>query len=231
MWYTPDQQAQFLMEKGQFAQAKDTFERKDWAAAAAYKSGDYQHALELFKDLNNEEGYYNQGNALAHLGQYEQAIKAYEKALALNPNNQDAIYNRNLIKDLLKKDKEKKQNKDQQNKDQQNKDQQNKDKQNKDQQNKDQQNKDQQNKDQQNKDQQNKDQQNKDQTNEQQQNPKQDQNKKDKEKKEGKEQSQADKEKQKAKEQWLRLIPDDPGGLMREKFLRDHLRRERGWYR
>ncbi|SCX92676.1 Ca-activated chloride channel family protein, partial [Legionella micdadei] len=37
-------------------------------------------------------------------------------------------------------------------------------------------------------------------------------------------------EKQQAKEQWLRLIPDDPGGLMREKFLRDHLRREGGWY-
>ena len=260
LWYTPDQQGQSLMDKAQFAKAKDTFERKDWAAAAAYKSGDYQRAMELFKDLNNEEGYYNQGNALAHLGQYEQAIKAYDKALALNPNNQDAVYNRKLIKDLLKKDKEKKQNKDQQNKDQQNKDQQNKDQQNKDQQNKDQQNKDQQNKDQQNKDQQNKDQQNKDQqnkdqqskdqqnkdqqskdqqskdqqdknkANKKQQDQKQDQNKKDKENKEGEVQSQADQEKQQAKEQWLRLIPDDPGGLMREKFLRDHLRRERGWY-
>ncbi|SIR83814.1 Ca-activated chloride channel family protein, partial [Fluoribacter gormanii] len=64
---------------------------------------------------------------------------------------------------------------------------------------------------QQNKDQQNKDQQNKDQQN-------------------SEAQSEAEREKQQAKEQWLRLIPDDPGGLMREKFLRDHLRRERGWY-
>lgn len=27
------------------------------------------------------------------------------------------------------------------------------------------------------------------------------------------------------KEQWLRLIPDDPGGLLREKFWRDHMQR------
>ena len=29
----------------------------------------------------------------------------------------------------------------------------------------------------------------------------------------------------KDKEQWLRIIPDDPGGLLREKFWRDHMRR------
>ncbi|HHF0571615.1 TPA: tetratricopeptide repeat protein, partial [Legionella anisa] len=162
LWSTPDQQGRDLMTKNQFKQAKETFTRSDWAAAAAYRAGDYQKAAELYQDLKNEQGYYNQGNSLAHMGQYEEAIKAYDKALAINSTNQDALYNRKLVEELLKKDKEKNQNKDQQNKDQQNKDQQNKDQQNKDQQNKDQQNKDQQNKDQQNKDQQNKDQQNKD---------------------------------------------------------------------
>ena len=43
-------------------------------------------------------------------------------------------------------------------------------------------------------------------------------------------QDQKDKQEQKASdEQWLRLVPDDPGGLMRSKFLRDHLRRHQGW--
>ncbi|WP_035901339.1 tetratricopeptide repeat protein, partial [Legionella cherrii] len=127
LWSTADQQGRDLMAKNQFKQAKETFQRNDWAAAAAYRAGDYQKAAELYQALKNEQGYYNQGNALAHMGQYEEAIKAYDKALALNSADQDALYNRKLVEDLLKQDKEKKQNKDQQNKDQQNQDQQNKD--------------------------------------------------------------------------------------------------------
>ncbi|HGF0851664.1 TPA: tetratricopeptide repeat protein, partial [Legionella pneumophila] len=160
LWFTPNQQAQHLMEKGQFAKAKDLFERNDWAASAAYRAGDYEQAAKLFNELKTEQGYYNQGNALAHLGKYEEAIRAYDKALAFNPNNQDALYNRKLISELLKKDKEKKKSQNQQDKDQQNKDQQNQDQQNQDKQNKNQQNQDQQNQDKQNKDQQNQDQQN-----------------------------------------------------------------------
>ncbi|HAT8266709.1 TPA: tetratricopeptide repeat protein, partial [Legionella pneumophila] len=140
LWFTPNQQAQHLMEKGQFAKAKDLFERNDWAASAAYRAGDYEQAAKLFNELKTEQGYYNQGNALAHLGKYEEAIRAYDKALAFNPNNQDALYNRKLISELLKKDKEKKKSQNQQDKDQQNKDQQNQGQQNQDKQNKDQQN-------------------------------------------------------------------------------------------
>ena len=184
LWRTSDQQGQDLMAKSQFKQAKETFTRSDWAATAAYRAGDYPKAAELYQGLNTEQGYYNQGNALAHMGQYEKAIKAYDKTLALNATNQDALYNRKLVEELLKKDKEKKQSKEQQNKEQQNKEQQNKEQ----------------------------------------------QNKENNAQKNGEASSEAEREKQQAKEQWLRLIPDDPGGLMREKFLRDHLRRERGWY-
>lgn len=256
LWATDDQQAQVLMNKGQYKLAEKKFRQTDWKASAAYRAGNYQQAAREYESLKSEQGYYNQGNALAHLGQYEAAIKAYDQALRLNSHNEDALYNRKIVQALLKKDKQKEQDNDQQSKDQRSqkdKNQQAKDQQNqsKDQQSNDQKN--QQNKNQQN--QKNKDQQGQDQQNQQTQQEKlqdkgeQEKNQRannqkvkpvqnDKKNKGNKkqmtqpeaQQTTADKEKQLAKEQWLRLIPDDPGGLMREKFLRDHLRRQRGWY-
>jgi Ca-activated chloride channel family protein len=242
LWLTKDQQGKALMDKGQFKQAKETFLRDDWRAASAYRAGDYEKAAKIYPSIKNEDAYYNEGNTLAHMGKYEQAMKAYDKTLAINPDNQDALYNRKIVEKLLKKDKQQQQNQDQQNQDKQNQDKQNQDQQNQDKQNQDKQNQDQQNQDKQNQDQQNQDQQNQDKQNQDKQNQdkqnqdkqaqdKQAQKKKEQERKnnENSAQSNAAREQKQANEQWLRLIPDDPGGLLREKFLRDHLRRQQGW--
>ena len=241
LWATKDQQAKTMMDNGEFDKAKDTFLRDDWRAASAYRAKAYKQAATLYQSFKNEDAYYNQGNALAYLGKYEQAISAYNKALAINPNNQDAIDNRKLLQELLKKNKQdqKKQDKDKQNQSKQDQDQKNQDEQNQDKQDQDKQDQNKQDQDKQDKNKQDQDKQdqNKQDQDKQDQN-KQDQVKKDQDKKDqdkpdqpatAANQSQEDREKQQAREQWLRLIPDDPGGLMREKFLRDHLRRQRGW--
>jgi len=231
LWLTHDQQAKAMMQQGQYPKAQGLFENKDWKATAAYRAGNYADAANAFYALRTEDGYYNQGNALAHMAKYEESIAAYNKALAMNPNNQDALYNRAQVEEMLKKDKQNqdKQNQDKQNQDKQNQDKQNQDKQNQDKQNQDKQNQDKQNQDKQNQDKQNQDKQNQDKQNQDKQN--QDKQNQDKQNQEDtKESSSSDLEAQRAKEQWLRLIPDDPGGLTREKFLRDHLRRQRGWY-
>nr|MBA3537529.1 tetratricopeptide repeat protein [Tatlockia sp.] len=275
LWFTKNQQAQKLMNKGQFKEAEKIFQQPDWRATAAYRAGEYKQSAKQFQGLQNESGFYNQGNALAHSGNYEQAIKAYNAALALNPNNKDALDNRKILQDLLKKKNKQpdqsQKNKDQQNKekqdqnqkdkDQQNKEKQGQNKQDKEKQDKEKQGQNQQDKDKQDKEKQNQNQQDKDkqdkekQGQNQQDKDKQDKNKQDKDK-QGQNQQEKDQqnkhqqgqnqqekgqqdkapakaadkktpeelEKQQAKEQWLRLIPDDPAGLMREKFLRDHLR-------
>jgi Ca-activated chloride channel family protein len=213
LWVTHDQQAKKMMEDGQFSTAKETFERKDWQAAAAYRAGDYDKAAKLYSSLKSEEADYNKGNALAHTGKYEQAIDAYDKTLAIYPNHQDALHNRKIVEGLLKKEKQNDQNKKDQNKNNQNKDEQSQKDQDKNNQDKNDQDKNDQDK---------KDQDKKDQD-------KKDQDKKDQDKAAVSASSSEQREQQQEKDQWLRLIPDDPGGLLREKFMRDHLRRQRGW--
>jgi len=161
---------------------------------------------------------YNAGNVQYRLGNFEEAIDSYKKALALDPTDKDAKYNLEFLQKqknkMDKKDQEQKkedQKKDEQKKDEQKKDQQKnkqqqqqnqgqgeQDKKDQGQQGKQPKDQDQQNQDQ--KDQQNKDQQQQpkpqDQQNKDQQQPKpQDQKDQDQQQKQ-KDQEQKDKEKQ-----------------------------------
>jgi Ca-activated chloride channel family protein len=244
LFETRDQQAMHLMEKGAYTEAEQTFQRPDWQAASAYRAGDYPVAAQLYPTLKNAEGPYNQGNALAHMGQYEEAIKAYDKALAINPHEKDALHNRKIIEDLLKKQKEKQQNQpDQQKQDQQQnqqQDQQNQsessDKNQKNDQSKPDQSKQNQNSsdpNQQEKNQQNQNQQNQGQSNQESKNQEKNPSTPDKSPPPGTSNTDAsstntDLENQQARNQLMQIIPDDPGGLLKEKFHRDFLRRQQG---
>jgi len=224
LWWNQNQRGFSLLQQQQYEQAADTFSNPTWKAAAAYKAGDYAQAAELYEKIGQLESY-NLGNALAQQGQYEAAIKAYDQMLRLQPYHADAQFNKKLVEELLKQQQEQQQN--QQDQNQQKQDQQKQDQQKQDQQKQDQQKQDQQKQDQQKQDQQKQDQQKQDQQKQDQQ--KQDQQKQDQQKQDQPDENQSlsDKEKQAAKEQWLQLIPDDPGGLMRQKFLRDYLKRHR----
>ena len=112
LWQSKDQQAQQAYKSNQFEQAAKLFENPDWKAAAHYKAGEYDKSLENLKNNQTALGAYNQGNALAQSGQLEQAIKAYEKALTLNPDDQDAKYNKELVEKELEKQKQEQQQQD-----------------------------------------------------------------------------------------------------------------------
>jgi Ca-activated chloride channel family protein len=105
MWKTPDQQAMQSYKKNQYEQAANTFNDNLWQGTAHYKNADYQAALESFShveptDKNYADATYNAGNALAQLGEIEQAIAAYDKVLEQQPQHEEALANKTLLEKL-----------------------------------------------------------------------------------------------------------------------------------
>jgi Ca-activated chloride channel family protein len=101
LWLTRDQQAQQLLEDGNAADAAGLFKDPDWRAVANYRAGDYGGSAAGFAEGEDVRSLYNMGNALAKLGEFESAINAYEKVLQMDPDYEDALYNRDLLKDML----------------------------------------------------------------------------------------------------------------------------------
>ena len=101
LWSSPDQKAMKDFNHGDNENAAREFTQSDWKASAYYRNGDYQAAANVLEKTDHSDGFYNRANALAQLGNYEEAIKAYDKAIELNENNEDAIYNREQVKKAL----------------------------------------------------------------------------------------------------------------------------------
>jgi len=129
LWRTDDQRGEQLLRRGDAAAAARTYADPRRKAYAELQSGDYPAAARAFGTFDDSDAHYNRGNALAHSGDLQEALKAYDTALARNPDNQDARHNRDLVAQALK---QQQQQKDQQSKDGQQKDGQKKDEQQKD---------------------------------------------------------------------------------------------------
>ena len=246
LWQTKNQQAQQAFQNNQYEKAADLFDNADWKAAAEYKAGQYDKALENLKDAKTELSAYNHGNALAQSGQLKEALQAYDQALALNPQNADAKFNRDLVEKEIKKQEEQKKQDQQQNQDKQDKQDQkdNKNEPSKDDQQeqnsneqKDSDQKPEQSEEQKTQQQQADEQKSADDKAQQEKEAEQkkaeeekakqaepkkaDESKdeKDKAKQPAATQEQPSTEQQQANEQWLKRIPDDPAGLLKRKFM------------
>ena len=109
LWRNKDQQGQRQLEAGNAADAAALFADPSWRAVASYRAADYGGSAAGFAEGEDVESLYNLGNALARLGQFESAIDAYEQALEIDPDMEDAIYNRDLLKDIVKQQQDSKQ--------------------------------------------------------------------------------------------------------------------------
>ena len=244
LWKTADQQASEAMASGDAAIAQTLFKDRQWRGSAAYKAGDYESAISDYLNFDSADSHYNRGNALAHSGDLDAAIEAYDQALAMNPEMEDAQANRELLEQLKQQQKQQEQqdsensedSDSEQSQDQQSQDSQSQDSQPQDSDSEPQDPQDQQSQDQQQTDSQDSEQQDPAEQGESEEQKSQEQREQEQQDGEASaepteepteepsteepstEQSEAEKQAQQELEQWLRRVPDDPGGLLREKF-------------
>jgi Ca-activated chloride channel family protein len=100
-WLTPDQQGRFYFQRGDYTRAAAHFADPAWKGVALYRAGQFAEAIDAFALVNTPESYFNQGNALAHLGKYPQAVKSYQKALEGRPGWPEAKRNLELVQKLI----------------------------------------------------------------------------------------------------------------------------------
>jgi len=201
LWKTKDQKAFEFFKHDEPEKAAVTFENNQWKGSSHYRSGNYEQAYDAFSFDDSATGFYNRGNALAFSNQVQEAIAHYDEALRLNPEFDNAKFNKELLEQLLQEQQDNTEDQHQAEQDAKNDNQEQSSSQ---------------------------DEQN--QEPEQSENQQSQQNNQSGEKEEDKQrednqESQASEQEQ-STEQWLKQIPDDPGGLLKQKFLRDYIKRK-----
>ncbi len=100
LWLNKDQQAQKALEEGAADDAAALFENTEWRGVARYRAGDYSRSADEFAEGGDTRNLYNFGNALAQKGDFDAAIDAYEKVLDVEPGNEDAQFNLDYVRKL-----------------------------------------------------------------------------------------------------------------------------------
>lgn len=101
LWSRPDQRASAMMQDDDAAAAADLFEDPEWRGAAAYRAERFEDSLAALDGLDGIEPTYNRGNALAKLGRFDEAIAAYDEVLERDRDHRDARYNRDLLREQM----------------------------------------------------------------------------------------------------------------------------------
>ncbi|WP_349342913.1 VWA domain-containing protein [Marinobacter sp. MMG032] len=100
LWQREDQRAPKLIEKSPEAAARQ-LEDPEWRGSALYRSGQFESAAQAFARSQGPRASYNRGNALARAGKLQEALAAYDTALEQAPDMEDARHNRKIVEELL----------------------------------------------------------------------------------------------------------------------------------
>lgn len=215
LWQTRDQQGAKAWQEEDHERAANLFDDPAWRGAAHYRAGNYEAAIQEFSAQGqNPDAIYNMGNAMAHAGMFAEAIAAYEAALTLDPEHEEARHNKEILEELMEEqEQEQEQEQEGEDGDESADPDQQQDDESDEQEEEDQ----------------------------QQEEPEVDQDAEESDQEQDAQEQQADEdgsqdqqqdisieeeEDQESLEQWLRRIEDDPGELLQRKFQFEHRRRQ-----
>ncbi len=204
LWASKDQQAQQALQQNRAADAAALAQDPAILGEAFYRSEDFARAGQAWSQLEGADAHYNRGNSLARAGDFEGALAAYDAALELDPDMEDAAFNRDLVEQMKE---QQEQQQDQENSEGDSSEDQQGEEGEQGEQGEDQSSDEQQGE-------QGEEESDQEQQGEQNGEPT-----------ESEMQQNWSEEDAQAMEQWLRRIPDDPGGLLRRKFRNQHQRR------
>lgn len=103
LWLRADQQAARALADGDAKRAQELAQDPSLRGSAAYRAEDYPAASKAWANAHGADALYNQGNALAKAGEYEEAITAYQQALDMDPELEDAQANKHAVEEWLKR--------------------------------------------------------------------------------------------------------------------------------
>lgn len=238
LWLNSDQRAARELKKGEPEQAAQQFNNQAWKGMAQYSAGDFAAAAETFEQLDSATGAYNRGNALAQNGQLEEAAQAYRDTLAKAPGHADAKANLELLESLLQQQEQQQDNQQGDGEGEEQEQQQDSQQGEGEDENQQQQAQSGENSEQdsaaaakQDVEDSAKAEDSEKEQDATRQPGRQDQSEAENaqaEQMENQGREEPKNEQEIALEQWLQQIPDDPGGLLRRKFMLEHLERQRG---
>lgn len=210
VWLRKDQQAYRALIEDDVAKAASLAQDPDLSGEAWYRSAEYANSLGAWEKSESADAHYNRGNALALMGDLDGALDAYDQALAMEPGMEDAEYNRALVEQMKEQEQQQQEQGDQGDSQDTEQSQEQQDGEQPD-------------------------------PSEGEQGEEGEQAESGEEEQEGESSDGEDgdqegeqqvapaeawsEEDAQAMEQWLRRIPDDPGGLLRRKFRNEHQRR------
>ncbi len=102
LWKRQDQQGYEALRQNDPEAAAALFRDQRWRGVSHFRSQSFGDAVSAFdsSESKNADDFYNLGNSFAFAGDIPEAIAAYENALAISPQHEDAAHNKRLLESM-----------------------------------------------------------------------------------------------------------------------------------